>query len=45
MDKAGLGKPYSIGDDDLDGKFRMCAIKLEDFIAGVLGDRRREAMR
>ena len=44
MDNRGLGKPYVLGDDDTDTKFRMWAIKMEDFVVGILGEKFREAM-
>ena len=39
MDNRGLGKPYTLGDDDPDSKFRMWAIKMEDFVVGILGEK------
>ena len=44
MDNKGLGKPYALTDDDPDGKFRMWAIKVEDFVCGIFGEKFRELM-
>jgi hypothetical protein len=44
MDNKGLGKPYVLGSDDAEGKFRMWAIKVEDFVIGNFGEKFREAM-
>ena len=44
MDNRGLGKPYVLGDTDPDGKFRMWAIRVEDFVSAVYGETFREIM-
>ena len=44
MDNKGLGKPYALTDDDTDSKFRMWAIKVEDFVCGIFGEKFRELM-
>ena len=43
IDPKGLGKPTVLG-DDADAKFRLWAIKLEDYVAGVFGGRCREVL-
>ena len=45
LDNRGLGKPYVLTDDDPDNRFRMWAIKFEDFVSGVLGEKWQEAMK
>ena len=43
VDTKGLGKPQTLG-EDAEGKFRVWAVKLEDYITGVFGHRAREVL-
>ena len=45
MDNKGLGKPYSLSDNNPDGKFRMWAIRTEEFVSAIYGEDLREIMR
>lgn len=44
FDSKGLGKPQTLTDDQTDQRFRLWSIKLEDYVAGIFGERFREAM-
>ncbi|CAK9008497.1 unnamed protein product, partial [Durusdinium trenchii] len=43
IDPRGLGKPQILG-DNADEKFRLWAIKLEDYVSGVFGGKSREVL-
>ena len=43
IDPRGLGKPQMLG-EDAEQKFRLWAIKLEDYVSGVFGGRSRETL-
>eukprot|EP00435_Cladocopium_sp_Y103_P034158 s1161_g8.t1 len=43
IDPRGLGKPQILG-EDAEQKFRLWAIKLEDYVSGVFGGKSREAL-
>lgn len=44
FDSKGLGKPQTLGDEQAELRFRLWSIKLEDYVAGVFGEKFREAM-
>ena len=44
MDSKGLGKPMTIGDEDPDSKFRVWAVRVEDFVSSSSGEKFRSAM-
>eukprot|EP00435_Cladocopium_sp_Y103_P030063 s1902_g7.t1 len=43
FDPKGLGKPSTLG-EDAEGKFRLWAVKLEDYVYGVFGGKSREVL-
>ena len=43
IDQKGLGKPQILG-EDAEAKFRVWAVKLEDYVAGVFGGKAREVL-
>ena len=44
FDSKGLGKPQTLGDEQAEQRFRLWSIKREDYVAGVFGEKCREAM-
>ena len=43
IDQKGLGKPQIVG-EDAEARFRVWAVKLEDYVAGVFGGKAREVL-